>query len=389
MSEFEALPDINLDPRTESIIAQEAQLQAFNSSNGKLNDFSAGSPLRALVEAQAFCGGEVLWYLNKSVPAIALQFYKNVGVERRLGTKATVTLTFTLQQTQQIPFTIPANFKVLTTDNSRAFLTNETLTIPPGSVSGSVTATAEVAGSASNVAPQSITLASQPLVNLKSVTNLSPAQGGSDKETIDQTIKRGNEQLRSRGLVSRADYEERAKQIVGVGSNFKVLGNVGADKESYELGSVHLFGIDPSKNPITESQITQLNRIMQDEIHLASTLYISPMDVEKATIDIVVVVSENYIPSVVGDRIWDRVASYVDPSTWKSGKTLVLRELEYRVRDSEGVAQVTSVLVNGNHLNVPLPNQYTVFDISQMNLVVTNERGLELVNEVYSRNLVE
>jgi hypothetical protein len=388
MSEFEALPDINLDPRTESIIAEEAQLLAFNSSSGKLNDFSAGSPLRALVEAQAFCGGEVLWYLNKSIPAIALQFYKNVGVERRLGTKANVKLTFNLRQTQQIPFTIPANFKVLTSDNSAAFLTDESLTIPPGNVSGSVSATAEVAGSDSNVAPQTITLASQPLVNLQSVTNLSPAQGGSEKETINQTIQRGNEQLRLRGLVSRADYEERAKQIVGAGSNFKVLGNVGADKESYELGSVHLFGIDPSKNPITESQVIQLNKIMQDEIHLASTLYISPMDVEKATVDVVVVVRENFIPSEVGDRIWDNVAAYVDPSTWEAGKTLVLSELEYRVRDSEGVAQVMSVLVNGNHLNVPLPNNYTVFDISQMNLVITNKKGLELINEVYSRNLV-
>ena len=388
MALFENIQIPLLDPRSEDVLVEEARLKAFNASGGKLNDFSAGSPIAALIEAQAFCGSEVLYYANKLVPTLALQFYKNAGVVRKLGTPSTVELTFVLANSSTSPYTIPIGFQVSSNDGKILFKTDKSLTISPGIRVGKVTATSIEVGSKNNIAAYSITVLNQPLTNLEKVFNDRPSQGGSDKETLEQTIERGNLELRLRGLISVDDYERTAETVIGVGSRFKAIGNLGADKQSYVLGAVHLFGVDQSGNPITNSQILAVTSALTPHIHLASSLFVSPMDVKKVVLDVVVVTNDLTVPLVTAKNIWQSISSHLNPATYPIGQPILMSEVEYHIRKSAGVTRLQQVLIDGNHLNVNLANQYTVADIQQMNLKIINTKGIELLSDVYYRGKV-
>lgn len=388
MSLFEKIKVPSLDPKNEDKLVEEARLTAFNASEGKLNDFSSGSPVAALIEAQAFCGSELLYYVNKLVPTLALEFYKNAGVQRRLGTNSTVELTFTLEESRTTNFTIPPGFKVASIDGKILFQTTRALIIPPGVITGKVNATSLEVGAKTNIAAYSITTISQPLTNLATVNNLLPAQGGSDKETLEQTIERGNLEIRQRGLISADDYERTAEIIIGEGSRFKAIGNLGADKISYVLGSVHLFGVDASGRPITNAQVIKVITGLTPALQLASTLYVSPMRVKKVTLDVVVVTDDISIPTATATNIWNSISAYLSPINYPIGQSILMSEVEYHIRKAVGVVRLEQVLLDNDHLNVAVDTEYTVGDIKQMNLIIVNNIGTELLNDVYYRGKV-
>jgi len=50
MARYAPLPSVNIDPRNEAEIVQAAAQRVYEASVQTLNDFSAGSPLMALLE---------------------------------------------------------------------------------------------------------------------------------------------------------------------------------------------------------------------------------------------------------------------------------------------------------------------------------------------------
>ena len=380
---FEDIQIPNLDTANEKILVEEARLAAFNASGGKLNDFSEGSPLAALLEAQAFCGGELLYYMNKLVPTIALQFYKNAGVQRRIGTKAKVLLTFRLRNSSSIPFTIPSGFQVGSSGNNELFVTTRSLTISPGNLTGRVEAESVEVGSNKNIPAYTITVITKPLSNLQSVYNEQSAQGGTDRETLQETIERGNVEIRLRGLVSADDYERSAENVVGVGSRFKAIGNLAQDTESYQLGAVHLFGIDSNGNPLTQAQVFDVANKLRPSIHLSSTLYVSPMNIQDIELDVILVVNPENNITGLANRVWNAIYDYINPKTFEIGQPVLMSEVEYHLRKVEGIARIEQVQMNNNHLNVAVANQFTVAKVSKMNLKLISKEGLELVRDVF------
>lgn len=378
----------NLDNRLEETLVEEARLSVYNSTAGKLNDFSAGSPFAVLLEAQAFVASELLYYVNKLVPTTALQYYKNVGVQRRLGTQSTVKLTFVLRDPSINPTTIPAGFQITSSGAGIVFRTDDTLVIPSGASAGIINATSVLAGKATNVAAYSISNISQPITNLDRVFNEEASQGGTDTETVQETIERGNVELRVRGLVSNDDYERTAENIIGEGSRFKSIGNLSADKESYQLGSVHLFGIDSNGEPLNEAQQSLVYNQLYPNKHTASSLYVSGMDVVDIDVDVVIILQNNYLSSEVSFNVASSVAEYINPSTIDIGHSLLLSEVEYSVRKVPGVKNVQQVLLNNNHLNVPVNNEFTVPRFNKLDLLIINSNNIQLLRKTYYRGEV-
>lgn len=112
-----------------------------------------------------------------------------LGVTRMEAGYAKCTLQYTLSEAQSSPITIPKGHKV-TPDGVRHFATDKALTIPTGSLSGTVTATATQAGADYNgfgigaikyVTDNTVTF-------LASVSNTTASGGGSDKET-DESLR--------------------------------------------------------------------------------------------------------------------------------------------------------------------------------------------------------
>jgi ATP-dependent Lon protease len=70
---YSPLPSVSIDPRNEAQLVQEASQRVYEASNQTLNDFSAGNPLAALLEGQAFAQGEFLICNKYLLPEIYIK----------------------------------------------------------------------------------------------------------------------------------------------------------------------------------------------------------------------------------------------------------------------------------------------------------------------------
>ncbi|MBD2515182.1 baseplate J/gp47 family protein [Nostoc sp. FACHB-973] len=362
MSDISVIPfeSITLDPRNEETLVAQAMIRLREASAEQISNFSENSPETALLQAQAFAGSELLYYVNKLPLALVLEFLKVTGVERSLGTKARTTLTFTLTAPQSNSFVVPQNFEVVDFTGTYSFFTDTILVIPPGLLSGSVTATAEEVGTSYNLAENSITNPSQNLNYLNSVTNLEATIPGTDEELVDSTILRIIDQLSKKNLVSADDYERAAEQILGQGSSAKAIGLLAANKLTKELGAVHLFLLNANKQPASTSELSLVKNSLQGRIQLGTNLYTSPMEILPVSGELVarLVAGEN--PEETIDELWGAFQDYLNPSTYAVGADVILNEVEYQLRLSGGIKDIQSLILNGVASNVANPNSYTV-----------------------------
>lgn len=109
-----------------------------------------------------------------------------LGVTRLSAQAATTTIQFTLADPLTISYTIAAGTQVGSGDGQIAFATDYDLTIPPGNTSGTVDATAIVAGSGGNgyLAGQ-INVLLSPSALISGAVNTSTSSGGSAPEDDD------------------------------------------------------------------------------------------------------------------------------------------------------------------------------------------------------------
>ncbi len=354
------LDSVIIDERSEEIIAQQARVRVFNESGSTLNDFSENSPLAALIQGQAFAAAELLYYVNKLPLALVIDFLKVTGVERNLGTKAKVTLTFTIAAPQSVPFNIPQGFEVVDDSGVYSFLTDNLLQIPVGLISGSVTATAEEVGSVYNSPAYSITNITQPLAFLTGVTNTEAASGGTDLEEVADTITRALNQIRLRNLVSANDYEQAAEALLGNGSVAKAIGLLGKDKTTRELGAVHLFLLNADGQPANSAQLSYIKSQLSESLQLGTSLYTSPMEQINISGEMIARLVVGVDPEEAFTILWEAYQEYLNPTSYSLGQDLILNEVEYTLRNTGVISEINYLILNGNTLNIPLVNEYTL-----------------------------
>ena len=376
----------SLDPRNEATLVEYALDRVFTASGGTLNSFAASSPARALIEGQAFAGAELLYYLNQLPEAMALAYLQIAGIQRILGTSATVTVQFNLTAVLTTSYNIPAGYEVSTTGGLK-FLTNTSLVISPGNIAGTVTATAAAVGSTYNVGAYTITRLSQPLSFLGSVTNTEAATGGTDGETVDQTKARAFAAIRRRGLVSADDYEEETRALLGNGAVAKAIGNLAADKVTSRAGSVHVFCLNPNGELLSTAQLTTIQTALQAKSHVTIAVYTSNVDVQELTVRVVAKLPSGQNPQTLADDIHSRLESYLTPGNLELGQTILVKELEYLVRLSgaETVQSVILGLVGQSQLatNLALPYAYSAAKL--LDLLVELVDGANLFSYSYGQ----
>ena len=97
MPRYAPLPSVDLDPRNEAALVQAASQRVYQASGQTLNDFSAGNPLAALLEGQAYAQGEFLFWANQLPQSILIEWLGPfLGAMRRLGTPAVARLQLTV-----------------------------------------------------------------------------------------------------------------------------------------------------------------------------------------------------------------------------------------------------------------------------------------------------
>jgi hypothetical protein len=375
-----------LDPRNEEQIVTLAVDRVYTASGGRINDTSVHAPARALIEGQAFAGAELLYYVNQLPEAVAIEFLKIAGIYRRLGVASVVQLTFTLSAALSTPFTVPAGYSAKTTSNL-TFTTDESLVIPAGQISGTVNATCTAVGIVTNTGAFTIRSLTQPLAFLAAVTNLTPATGGLDAETVPEVKSRAFASLRRRGLVTADDYEQEARAFLGAGSVAFCLGNLSADKISYELGTAHVFCLNDDGTTLGTAQLINLQRALQKRSHVAVSVYVSNVEVLEVDVSVIASMQAGLSPSEVSYDIFTTLTNYLKPGNLPLGRTVILKELEHLARGTVGIQYVRSVAIAPTLTplfgsDLPLPYSYSAASLKL--LTVTLSDGTNSFVNAYS-----
>lgn len=368
------IPYPTIDPRNEEQLADEALLDAFTLSNGRLNDTTDHNPLAVFARTLSRVGAELLWYANKLPRALAVAYLRLAGVERSLGQKARVELTFSLTGAVTSVYSIPAEFEVrpdstllAVGDVDLVFVTLQDLVIPPGNSSGTVTAECTQVGQFGNVPAGILTQFSVPYAFLSEVRNLEAAYGGSDAESLEQVESRALNAIRRRDtLMVKSDYEQAAADLLGDNGRAIAVPLVGPDGAQYQLGAVHVFGLRGDGTLPSESECTDIQGQLSALVPLGTSVYFSPAELVPIEVKAIVQLYDGYNPDSVFDDMRRALQDFLNPASYVEPDYVSIRDVEFVLRNVLGVRRVNSVLLNGIGLDTLLTSQKSLPTLSSV-----------------------
>lgn len=356
--------------------------RAFQESRGELNDFSRHNPLYVLISSLSFAGTEILHYANKFAERFALTYLSYIsettGVD---GVKAVTSVQITLSTATFVE--IPAGTKVKG-NNSKGelviFLTDAPLVFDGTETVKTVTATAENVGSKYSINPFTLDSLIQPISFVSKVENTTQATGY-DPKTEDEFIDEALKSLQSRGLVSEADFIFWAQKAMGKGSLASVIPNLSADKSSAEIGSVHVFLLDQSLLPASDTLISQVETyIYQNSPPLAGlNLYFSPMEIIYIRVNVIVEIDNNVTFSDTANRIYNLLVNYLNPNNHKPGDSFDLRQFESRIWLLPGIITFEPITVNDGNVSLSTTKDKKFVPQYVSSLIIQNNIQQELL----------
>lgn len=224
MTRYLPILPINLDPRTEFSLANEAKLRVVQASNYQITDISSGSVVSALMEGFAFSQAELLYYLNQMPEAYTATFLSQVmGIQLKSSEPSTAVIEFVRNSTvSDSPYLLSSGYS-LQSSSGVIFETLSPVNFNPGEAIKYVIAQSVSYGSSTNVPANSITRSVNSNTQFSSINNPSPAYGGTDGESYSEAKARAFSQLRRRNPVSVADFEDLVKDLLGTSIKVKAI----------------------------------------------------------------------------------------------------------------------------------------------------------------------
>lgn len=219
---FGPILPLQLDSRNTEALIRAIQSRIYLESNGELNDFTPASPLSAIAEGQAFAQSELLYYLNNLPEAFSLQWLRQLGIQRRIGSRALVDVAFFKIPSYNRVVTIPPGTKLIS-ETGLVFITLEEGRLSPADVSVTIPCHSDKWGSIYNVGAGTINKLQKNLLGVDFITNNQPAQGGQDLESVSEMKVRAFEVLGRRNLTTGEDFENEIRTLVPETSIVKVL----------------------------------------------------------------------------------------------------------------------------------------------------------------------
>lgn len=221
--------------------------------NSSLNDFTVGSALRTLSEAESL-ELEELYYLTvenmtKSIDDAVLQAF---GFERKTATYAYGNILLTFSKELTVPITIPKGTTFFSTDTlyTNEYETLDEYVINTGSSSITFPVYCKSLGTGGNIPSGTINVTTD-LSGISSITNPTAFQTGTDDEDLEDLKQRFRNMLLSlaRGTVSALKYA--ALSIDGI---------TGVDtfEDTYGVVVVYCNDANGDLNPELQSKVTEV-----------------------------------------------------------------------------------------------------------------------------------
>ena len=326
---FGPLLPLQLDSRNVNEVVRAIQSRIHIESGGQLTDFTPASPLAAISEGQGFAQAELLYYLNSLPEAVTIQWLRSLGVQRRIGSRALVDVTFFRVTGYTRPVTIPAGTKVYA-NSGQVFVLLDQVRMTESSAT--VTAQSERWGTVYNVPAGSIGRTERNFLGLDLVTNNAPAAGGTDLETIDDMKLRAFELFGRRNLTSRSDFEGEVSAIAPEATLVRVMSY--EDRFGIESRGVYVVAGGDDGSQLSVPTQSLLLTSLRDRVPLDVKVYLSAPTV----LPVEVVASIQWDPRVtttftdtLANQVKTLLADLIYPSAIGLGNNLsgssVLREL--------------------------------------------------------------
>ena len=174
----------------------------------ELTNANPSSPHTVLLEAFGWVLAQQAYRFNQVPKQNFIAFANLFGIEPRVATAATTLLTFTVAPPLNTAVTIPVGTEVASEDGKFVFQTTQALTIPYGTLTGSVLARRTVAGH-TLLQPAVLTNMIDSVAFVTAVTNLSAVDSGTEIEPLESTLERVKRyHRRGERIVSTKDLEE-------------------------------------------------------------------------------------------------------------------------------------------------------------------------------------
>lgn len=337
---------LQLDSRNTEALVRAIQTRIFLESDGQLSDFTPASPLASIVEGQAFAQSELLYYLNNLPEAFSLQWLRQLGVQRKIGSRAYVDVTFFKVPGFAKVVLIPKNTKVYAS-NGLAFETLEDIKILETQDSITAPCRSERWGSVYNVGSGSISKIEKNFAGLEFLTNDSPATGGSDLESVDDMKRRAFEVLSRRNLTSSNDFENEVRSLLPEAGIVKVL----TYEEKFELsellsGNVFIVVGDSEGQPLSQANLSSLISSMKDRVTIGTNIsFISP---EIVPVDISLNILYN--PESISDsldflanQVFGVLDEFISPSSIGLGGEILYQDITKQLNQLEFIRNINSL----------------------------------------------
>ena len=169
----------------DSIVA--SMINNITATTNSLTDFNTGSALRTVLESVASEIDQFYQSLLKGLyEAVPVSVYKTFSFEKEAAVAASGYVTFTREAGGSGDITIPAGTKVSVPNAEYSYSVNDDTVLADGSNTVDALVTASITGSSANCLVGAITMMTDEVDGVASVTNASAFINGADEETENE-----------------------------------------------------------------------------------------------------------------------------------------------------------------------------------------------------------
>lgn len=358
-----------ISSQTASSLVQTGQNRAYQVSGGRLSDFSPGSPVTAILEANAAIASQLIAVCNNIAATIENNRLAVFQLDKIQAVPAVGTILVTLDGLYNTPFLLARGFPL--TLNGIPFQTVADLTIPAYQATGAIGIAATQGGIAGNL-PIGAIVSYQTVPKLANITLTAATAGGLDAETDDQWKKRIYGLLRRRDtLISIDDFQAAVVNYLGQGSVGVAIARLKPDKLNYANGYVGVFGLNPDGSQLNTAQLANLGSFLNQKAPMA-TITLWSLDVFTLNISTVAGFLPGVDPATLAATINTQVKAYLAPGNLPAGAMILNKAIEFIVQQQAGVALgIVTVKINGYAQPQALPTAWTVGTMGTHTIALT------------------
>ena len=337
---------LQLDSRNTEALVRALQTRIYLESGGELNDFTPASPLSAITEGQAFAQAELLYYLNNLPEAFSLQWLRQLGVQRKIGSRALVDVTFYKVPGYQRVLIIPKGTKLIA-NGSQVFVTLAEARVSESEFSATVSCQSERWGEAYNVAAGEVNKIEKNFAGLEFLRNEQSAVGGTDTESVSQMKSRAFEVLSRRNLTTSGDFENEVRTLVPESNLVKVL----TYEERFALssalsGNVVICVGDEDGHELSSSNLSYLINSMKPRVTLGTNISFIPPEIIPIDLVIEILYDPNAISvgtDFLASQVLEAMKNYISPGNLALGSDLEYQEMLRLLYDFDFVRSVNNL----------------------------------------------